>query len=102
MSKKPLFKSLDAIEPKDIDWLWPDLIPYGKMTILEGDPQLGKSYLCMYLAALVSRGGRLPDGTKLTKGNVLYVSSEDDNADTVRPRMEAMGADLRWKNARRS
>ena len=94
MSKKTRFKTLADIEPKDIEWFWPDLIPYGKMTILEGDPQLGKSYLCMFLAALMTYGGRLPDGTKVAKGNVLYISSEDDNADTVRRRMEAMGADL--------
>jgi DNA repair protein RadA/Sms len=94
MIKKPLFRTLSEIEPEEIEWLWEPLIPYKKITILEGDPELGKSYLCMHLAALVTRGGKLPDGSTVAKGRVLYISAEDDAADTVRPRMETMGADL--------
>ncbi|MBV7396564.1 AAA family ATPase [Mameliella sediminis] len=94
MTTDDTFRTLAEIEAKEIDWLWPSLIPYEKTTILEGDPELGKSYLCMHIAALVSTGGKLPDGTRVDKGNVLYISSEDDAADTIRPRMEQMGADL--------
>lgn len=94
MKREDTFKTLSDIETKDIEWLWEPLIPYAKTTILEGDPELGKSYLCMHLAALVSKGGKLPDGTKVAKGKVHYISSEDDAADTIRPRMEQMGADL--------
>ena len=95
MTKNDIFRTLDEIAAKDIDWLWDSLIPYEKTTILEGDPELGKSYLCMHLGALVSTGGKLPDGSRVDKGNVLYISSEDDAADTIRPRMEQMGADLK-------
>jgi RecA-family ATPase len=90
-----MFRTLSTIEPQEIHWLWEPRIPYNKITILEGDPEKGKSYLCMHLAALVTTGGLLPDGTKVHRGNVLYVTAEDDAADTVRPRMEGMGADLK-------
>lgn len=55
MTKDDTFRTLAEIEAKEIDWLWPSLIPYEKTTILEGDPELGKSYLCMHIAALVTR-----------------------------------------------
>lgn len=95
MTSKRIFRTLSTIEAQEIEWLWEPLIPYNKITILEGDPGLGKSYLCMHLAAVVSTGGLLPDGSRVQRGNVLYITSEDDAADTVRPRMEAMGADLK-------
>lgn len=95
MKNDDTFRTLDDIEAKEIDWLWEPLIPYEKTTILEGDPEVGKSYLCMHIAALVTTGGKLPDGSRMDKGNVLYISSEDDAADTIRPRMEQMGADLK-------
>lgn len=98
MSNDQLFRTLDEIKSRKIEWLWEPRIPYNKMTIMEGDPEVGKSYLCMHLAALVTTGGRLPDGSKVDQGRVLYISSEDDAADTIRPRMEQMGADL--KNVR--
>ena len=94
MTDETLFKTLADIKARKIEWLWEPRIPYDKMTIMEGDPELGKSYLCMHLATLVTTGGKLPDGQKLDQGNVLYISSEDDAADTIRPRMEQMGADL--------
>lgn len=95
MNENETFRTLDDIDAKEVDWLWKPLIPYEKTTILEGDPELGKSYLCMHIAALVTTGGRLPDGSRVAKGNALYISSEDDAADTIRPRMEQMGADLK-------
>ncbi|WP_282129719.1 AAA family ATPase, partial [Roseobacter litoralis] len=95
MKQDDVFRTLNDIKAKDIDWLWQPLIPYEKTTILEGDPELGKSYLCMHIAALVTTGEKLPDGSRMDKGNVLYISSEDDAADTIRPRMEQMGADLK-------
>lgn len=98
MSNDQLFRTLDEFKSRKIEWLWEPRIPYNKMTIMEGDPEVGKSYLCMHLAALVTKGGKLPDGPKVEQGRVLYISSEDDAADTIRPRMEQMGADL--KNVR--
>lgn len=87
------FQTLSEIEPKEVEWLWEPLIPYGMVTIMEGDPNLGKSYLAMHFAVLVSTGGTLPNGQKIKRGRVLYLSTEDDAAITLRPRIDAMGGD---------
>ncbi len=82
------------IEAKSVDWLWNGFLPLGKLTILAGAGGTGKSTLAFGLAAIVTTGGILPDGTRLgTFGNVLIWSSEDDPADTIKPRMTAAGAD---------
>ncbi|QYA08310.1 AAA family ATPase [Agrobacterium larrymoorei] len=92
--KKELFVDLVSIEPKEVKWLWEPFIPFSMITIMEGDPGIGKSYLAMHLAAQVSIGGKLPDGQKLRKGRVLYLSAEDDAAYTIRPRIDAMGGNV--------
>ena len=86
-----LFKPLSKVEPEEIVWLWEPYIGLGMLTILEGDPNIGKSYLSMHLAAMITSGGVLPDGIHLGKGRVLYMTTEDDPAYTLRPRIEAMG-----------
>lgn len=68
MKRDDTFRTLDDIEAKEIGWLWEPLIPYEKTTILEGDPEVGKSYLCMHIAALATTGGKLPDGSRVDKG----------------------------------
>jgi len=88
------FTELSKIERKEVKWLWEPFIPRGMMTIMEGDPDVGKSYLAMHLASLVSQGAVLPNGVKLKRGRVLYFSQEDDPAYTIRPRIEDMGGDL--------
>ena len=78
-----------------LDWLWPHYLPRGKLVILDGDPEMGKSLLTIDLIARLGRGGPLPDGST-PAGHVTSVllSAEDDPADTIRPRAEAAGADL--------
>ncbi|MHC4393853.1 MAG: AAA family ATPase, partial [Planctomycetota bacterium] len=66
----------------------------GKTTLIAGDPGLGKSQQTLSLAATVSCGGLLPDGTRAERGKVIVVSAEDDPADTIKPRLEVAGADL--------
>lgn len=88
---------ITEFESKEIRWLWPGRIPLGKLTIVDGDPGLGKSVITNAdLAARVSVGGSMPDGsTGLGKpSSVVLVIAEDDIADTVRPRLEAAGADI--------
>ncbi|MEJ6397310.1 AAA family ATPase [Yoonia sp. 208BN28-4] len=85
------FQKLSEFERKEVEWLWEPLIPRGMMTIIEGDPDVGKSYLAMHIAAEISKGGSLPGGASLKKGRVLYFSQEDDPAYTMRPRIEDMG-----------
>src|SRR5690349_13028507 len=75
---------LGAIEREPVHWLWPGRIPLGMLTLLIGDPGLGKSLLSLYLAALVSENG----------GDVLILSAEDHPGAVIRPRAEAVGADL--------
>lgn len=91
--KKELFVDLSSVEAMEIEWLMPPLIPYGMITIMEGDPGIGKSYLAQHIAAQVSIGGSLPGVEKLRRGRVLYLSAEDDPAYTIRPRIDAMGGD---------
>lgn len=91
--KKVPFVDLSSVEAKEVAWLMPPLIPYGMITVMEGDPGIGKSYLAMHIAAQISVGGRLPDVPKVKKGRVLYISAEDDPAYTIRPRIDAMGGD---------
>jgi hypothetical protein len=89
-------KNVTEIPAEHIEWLWPHKIPRGKLTLLVGDPGLGKSLLTVHLAAVVSTGGCWPLGGACTPpGDVLFVSAEDDPGDTLRPRLEAAGADLR-------
>jgi hypothetical protein len=81
-----------------IDWLWLGWLALGKLAVIEGDPGLGKSTLTMDLAARVSRGQALPGVEELAPPSpphpVLVASAEDSTAQTIRPRLEAAGADL--------
>ncbi|MBM4037056.1 MAG: hypothetical protein FJ290_00965 [Planctomycetes bacterium] len=77
-----------------VKWLWPGRIPLGKVSLLVGDPGLGKSLLALDMAARVSRGLLWPDGGGTApSGRVLVLSAEDDADDTIRPRLEALGGD---------
>jgi hypothetical protein len=90
----PKFVSLDTIEPSLVKWLWRPHIPLGHITNFEGDPERGKSLVATHLAAVVSTGGSMPDGSRLGKArDVIIVSAEDDLSDTIVPRLIAAGAD---------
>jgi hypothetical protein len=84
------------IEARPLTWLWHPRIPSGKLTTVNGDPGLGKSLLTGDIAARVSTGAGWPDdpSSPTEAGSVVIVSAEDDAADTIRPRLEAAGADL--------
>jgi AAA domain-containing protein len=91
---------LSSIEPEDVEWLWSPYVPYKKLTLVEGDPEGGKTYLLLAIAAAVTRGYALPDqdghiaSPHHTCGNVLYITAEDGLADTIRKRAERCNADL--------
>ncbi len=83
------------VERQPVAWLWPQRIPRGKLGLIGGRPDGGKSTLAAELAAHVTRGTVWPiDGTDCPKGDVLVLNVEDDPSDTIRPRLEAAGADL--------
>jgi energy-coupling factor transporter ATP-binding protein EcfA2 len=82
-------------EARPVRWLWPGRIARGKLTVLAGHPGLGKSQLALAIGAIVTSGGRWPvTGESAERGAVVILSAEDDPADTIRPRLEAAGADL--------
>ncbi|MEX0701858.1 MAG: AAA family ATPase [Planctomycetales bacterium] len=91
----PLVRRMADIEPESILWLWPGRIPRGKLTVLAGNPGLGKSFLTIDLAARVSRSMPWPDCRgSAPLGSAVLLSAEDDPADTIRPRLDAAGADV--------
>jgi putative DNA primase/helicase len=77
-----------------IKWLWFSRMGRGKINMLVGNPGVSKSTFSIALAAAVTIGGKLPDGTMAPKGSVIFVTCEDDAADTIVPRLKAAGADL--------
>ncbi len=81
------------VEPKPINWLWPEKIARGKVSMIAGDPGLGKSLITVALASAVSTGARWPvGGGNAPQGSVVMLSDEDALADTIRPRLDAAGA----------
>jgi hypothetical protein len=88
---------LDAVQSEQVSWLWKPYLPLGKLVSLEGDLGTGKSTLAAMLAAHVTTARPFPgeEGTEREPRTVLYLQSEDGLADTLRPRLEAAGAELR-------
>lgn len=78
-----------------VDWLWYHRIPLGMITIVDGDPGKGKSMMTMDLAARVTMGALMPDGTEGPTGGVVILNAEDDMSKTILPRALAAGADPR-------
>ena len=86
--------SMDDILVEEVEWLWYPYIPYGKVTIIHGDPGEGKTTLILQLAALLSRGESLPCDDRPQKPvKIIYQSAEDGLGDTIKPRLLAGGAD---------
>ena len=84
-----------GVRMKHVRWLWPGILPLGKLVILAGDPGLGKSQVSLYVAAIVSKGGTWPVlGEGCESGKVIILSAEDGAEDTIVPRLKAAGADL--------
>lgn len=90
----PVIVRLSDVKPEPVAWLWPGRIALGKLTLIAGDPGLGKSFVTLDLAARVSRGAAWPDipGVAITPGGVVLLNAEDGVADTIRPRLDAAGA----------
>ena len=86
--------SMDEVQSKEVNWLWYPYIPYGKITIIQGDPGEGKTTLALRLAALLSKGEALPyDDTEREPVKIIYQTAEDGLEDTIKPRLEAAEAD---------
>lgn len=84
---------MSEVQSQEIEWLWYPFIPYGKLTIVQGDPGDGKTTLILNIAAKLSKGEGLDNDMKLTEPmNIIYQTAEDGLADTVKPRLEKAGA----------
>src|SRR3954467_10769866 len=86
---------ISQLTPQSVAWLWPERLALGKLAILDGDPGLGKSLLALDLCARLSTGRPFPDGSPSPgPANALVLNGEDGPEDTVRPRLQSLGADL--------
>jgi len=93
---EPILVTVADVEREEVAWLWPGYIPKGRLTIIDGDPGVGKSWLALAIAAAVTTGAPWPGQAESREAaNVLVLTAEDGIADTIRPRLEDMGADLR-------
>ncbi len=95
MPKRPStqarLRPMSAVKARLVEWLWPRWIPLGKLTVLDGDPGVGKSTLLLDLAARLSRDGVMPDGAVGPVAASVILSAEDGDEDTIKPRLAAAG-----------
>lgn len=88
-------KRMDQVAAQRTTWLWPGFLPFGRIVLLDGDPKLGKSTLLLDVAARYTTAQPMPfEETVAEPRSVIILSAEDAAADTIRPRLEAAGADL--------
>lgn len=87
-------KYYNAVTEKSVSWLWYPYIPFGKITVVQGDPGEGKTTLMLKVAAMMSAGLSIPEGEETgSPMNVIYQGAEDGNSDTIKPRLIKSGAD---------
>lgn len=82
------------VKSEPVDWLWEGYIPFGAFCIIDGDPSMGKSTITLDIAARLSAGKPLPDGSSCDPATALVITSEDSYATTIVPRLTAAGADM--------
>ena len=93
LPKSPAKRFAD-VAMKPVEWLWTGYIPAGKVTMLDGDPGIGKTAIALDLCARLTNGQLMPDGTGCDAGAIIYCSVEDDVDDTLAPRIHAAGVNM--------
>ena len=93
MEAKLKLHTMSEIEREEVRWLWRPYLPSGKITIVQGDPGEGKTTFVLALAALLTTGQPPPGGEALPPMTVIYQTAEDGLGDTIRPRLDDLGAD---------
>ncbi len=92
--REPLLGNLADVQPEPVTWLWEPYFPASKLIAIGGDPDSGKSWFALSLAARLSRGLPWPDGSPNNCiGSTVYLSGEDEAGDTLRPRIDSLGGD---------
>ena len=85
---------MSDVELTPVEWLWKPYLPFGKLSVLQGNPGEGKTYFAMHLAAACTNGKLLPNMERMEPFNVIYQTAEDGLGDTVKPRLMEAEADL--------
>lgn len=85
--------NMSDVEATAVQWLWYPYIPFGKLTIMQGDPGEGKTHLILAVTAQLTKGEALPQAEPMLPANVIYQTAEDGLSDTIKPRLEMVGAD---------
>ncbi|MDD3833501.1 MAG: AAA family ATPase, partial [Oscillospiraceae bacterium] len=94
MKNKLKLIKMSSVNVEEIKWIWYPFIPYGKVTIIQGDPGEGKTTFILALIALLTKGEPLPEEETATEPiNVIYQTAEDGLGDTIKPRLLSAGAD---------
>jgi 5S rRNA maturation endonuclease (ribonuclease M5) len=89
-----VFVSMADIEAEPVKWFWPNRIPANMFSMMTGNPNMGKSFLMMYMAATVSTGRDWPDcQNDMPAGTVLLINGEESAKHAIKPRLEWNGAD---------
>ncbi|MGH9532199.1 MAG: AAA family ATPase [Terriglobales bacterium] len=94
VQRKPVGVRASEIQVRTVEWLWRGRIALGKITMLDGDPGLGKSAVSLDVEARITTGSPLPDGSPAPSGGIVVLSAEDGAADTICPRLIAASANL--------
>ena len=85
--------SMDEVQSKEVNWLWCPYIPYGKITIIQGDPGEGKTTLVLQIIARLTKGEAIINEKAKQPINVIYQTAEDGLGDTIKPRLLSADAD---------
>lgn len=91
----PIVTCMADCEPRKVEWLWPNRFPMGRLSLIVGNPGVGKSFVVIDVASRITTGSPWPDGSgDAPRGSVLLITAEDDPHDTIRPRLDAHRADV--------
>ena len=93
MKKELRLIRMSDVQPEEVNWLWYPYIPFGKLTIIQGDSGEGKTTFVLAVISAMTKGDALPERDAAEPVNVIYQTAEDGLADTIRPRLDALGAD---------
>ena len=84
---------MEDVKCENVEWLWYPFIPYGKITIIQGDPGEGKTTLVLQIIAKLTKGDAIINGESKEPINIIYQTAEDGLSDTIKPRLVAANAD---------